>query len=89
MRLALGSSGIADDLESTHDVAIVLWEELICIERIDIMKHLPEILISLFGADIFELFSIFPVRRILRILHIVEDSIDVEPSSSTKYGQKS
>lgn len=85
MRLALGSSGIADDLESTHHVAIILWEELICIGRIDIMEHLPEVLISLFGADIFEFLSVLPVGRIVGVLHVVENSIDVESSSSTHY----
>jgi hypothetical protein len=48
-------------------------------------EHIPEFLVSSCYSDILELGPIVPVRRSIRVSHLVEESIDIESSATAEY----
>lgn len=71
-------------LESTHHIAIVTDLQCMSICWIYRFEHIPEFLVSFCYSDILELCSILPVWRSIWISHLVENPIDIEPSTATE-----
>ncbi len=79
-----GFASLSDDLESPHHISIVTNFECTSIFGIDILEHIPEFLVSLWLSDDLEFLSIFPIGGSIGVSHLIEESVDIEASTTAE-----